>query len=69
MKANLKEVNVLRKLFGPFAINKAIKMAYRKEEAEEIISKTCFAGSYSIEKITLSRLPIWMRITLTKKVL
>jgi ubiquinone/menaquinone biosynthesis C-methylase UbiE len=67
LKVNLKDVNLLRKLFGPFALRKAIDMSYRTEEVKEIIDKTSFAGNYAIEKIVLSRLPIWMRITVTKK--
>ncbi len=67
LKVNLREVNFLRKIFSPFAINKAIRMSYRIDEVEEIIKETIFAQSYRVENIILSRLPIWMRITLTKK--
>ncbi len=67
LKLNLKEVSFFRKMFGPFALKKAIKMSYQSEEVKAIIDKTSFADNYAIEKIVLSRLHIWMRITLIKK--
>jgi ubiquinone/menaquinone biosynthesis C-methylase UbiE len=66
LKNNLRQLNWMRRLFGPFAIRESIKKSYRIEEITKIIEKTSFAGNYSIEKIKLSGLPMWMRITLRK---
>jgi ubiquinone/menaquinone biosynthesis C-methylase UbiE len=67
LKNNLRQLNWMRRLFGPFAIRESIKKSYRIEEITKIIEKTSFAGNYSIEKIKLSGLPMWVRITLNKK--
>jgi len=66
LKHNLQQLNWMRRLFGPFAIRESIKKSYRIEEITRIIEKTSFAGNYSIEKIKLSGIPMWVCITLKK---
>jgi len=66
LKSNLRQLNWMRRLFGPFAVRESIKKSYRIEEITKIIEKTSFAGNFSIEKIKLSGIPMWMRITLKK---
>ncbi len=66
LKNNLRQLNWIRRLFGPFAIRESIKKSYRIEEITRIIEKTSFAGNYSIEKIKLSGIPMWIRISLKK---
>jgi ubiquinone/menaquinone biosynthesis C-methylase UbiE len=66
LKKNLRQLNWMRRLFGPFAIRESIKKSYRIEEITKIIEKTSFAGNYSIEKIKLSGIPMWVRISLKK---
>jgi ubiquinone/menaquinone biosynthesis C-methylase UbiE len=66
LRINLQQLNWVRKLFGPLALRKSLKMSYRTEDFVRIIEKTSFAKSYTIEKIKLSGLPMWVRITLKK---
>jgi len=66
LKNNLRQLNWIRRLFGPFALQESIKKSYRIEDITKIIEKTSFANNYSIEKIKLSGLPMWVRITLKK---
>jgi len=41
-------------------------MTYTTDEVEAIIGRTRFAKCYTVERITLARLPAWLRISLTK---
>jgi ubiquinone/menaquinone biosynthesis C-methylase UbiE len=66
LRKNLRQLNWVRRLIGPFALRKSLKMSYRTEDFARIIDKTSFAGSYSVEKIELSGIPMWTRITLKK---
>lgn len=66
LRKNLRQLDWARRLVGPVALRKSLKMSYRTEEFVRIIEKTSFAGSYTIEKIELSGLPMWVRITLKK---
>jgi ubiquinone/menaquinone biosynthesis C-methylase UbiE len=66
LRKNLRQLNWVRRLVGPFALRKSLKMGYRTEDFVRIIEKTNFARSYTIEKIKLSGMPMWARITLKK---
>jgi len=66
LRKNLRQLDWVRRLVGPFALRKSLKMSYRTEDFVRIIEKTSFARSYTIEKIELSGLPMWARITLKK---
>ncbi len=68
LKNNLRQLSWRHRLFGPFAMREAIKKSYRIEDITKIIAKTSFAGNYTIEKIKLSGIPMWVRITLNKMV-
>jgi len=54
LKNNLRQLNWMRKLIGPFAIRESIKKSYRIEDITKIIKKTSFACSFSLEKIKSS---------------
>jgi ubiquinone/menaquinone biosynthesis C-methylase UbiE len=66
LKNNLRQLNWIRRIFGPLAIRMSIKKSYSIEEITKILEKTSFAGSFKIEKIKLSGIPMWVRITLKK---
>lgn len=66
LRKNLRQLDWVRKLVGPFALRKSLKMSYRIEDFVRIIEKTSFARSYTIERIKLSGIPMWARITLKK---
>jgi ubiquinone/menaquinone biosynthesis C-methylase UbiE len=66
LRKNLRQLDWVRRLVGPFAVRKSLQMSYRTEDFVRLIEKTSFAGSYTIEKIKLSGIPMWARITLKK---
>jgi ubiquinone/menaquinone biosynthesis C-methylase UbiE len=66
LKANLRGESLVRRLTTPVFLKKLLRMTYRINEIAEIIQRTRFAASHSLEKITLGGLPAWLRIRLTK---
>lgn len=66
LQRNLRLVDPLRRFFGPIALRQAVNRAYRIEDVARIVDRTRFADHCHIEKIRLSGMPMWMRITLTK---
>lgn len=42
------------------------EMTYDVDQYAGIFQQTPFAGSFSLDKISLAQLPIWLRITLIK---
>jgi hypothetical protein len=66
LKAKLAEDGLVRRLIAPAFLMKQLRMAYLTGEVAEIVRRTTFAGSHSIERVTLGGLPAWLRITLTK---
>jgi ubiquinone/menaquinone biosynthesis C-methylase UbiE len=66
MRENLKGDNLIRKVFAPRFFIKQIGMTYTKKEIAEIIEKTSFVRSYTIEEITIFNLPVWVRVRLDK---
>jgi len=67
LRANLKQERLTMRLFGPFFLAQALRMAYRTNEVAEIVGRTSFAGRVRIENLALVGLPIWMHIQLTKE--
>jgi len=66
LKQNLKKENIPRRLFAPYFLNKQLNMTYKFQEIESIVNNTSFKNSYTINKIKLGGLPIWLRIELKK---
>lgn len=66
LRTNLRQENLLRRLITPYFLKRQLKMTYRIGEVVTIVRHTSFAHSYTIEKIALAGLPVWLRITLTK---
>lgn len=66
LRKNLRQVNVLAKIFGPLAITQALDAAYNRKEIGEIVQRTSFARHFSIADIAISGLAMWMRIELRK---
>jgi ubiquinone/menaquinone biosynthesis C-methylase UbiE len=64
MKVNLKGENLLRRLLAPRFFFKQLAMTYTQAEIEKIIEGTHFASNFSIEKVTIVDLPVWLRINL-----
>jgi SAM-dependent methyltransferase len=66
LRVNLTNVDPLRRLIASPALKKQLRMTYRTEEYAQILDRSRFAGSYTLTKVTLAGLPIWLRITLSK---
>lgn len=66
IKANLAGESLVRRLVAPAFLLKQLRMTYRTDEIADIIKRTSFAESYSIDQISLGGLPAWLRIQLKK---
>ncbi len=66
LKENLRHLNVIAKIIGPLAIKQALDAAYSKEEMSDIVKRTSFGHSFSIQEKTISGLAIWLCIELRK---
>jgi ubiquinone/menaquinone biosynthesis C-methylase UbiE len=67
VRNHLRELDVFRRLIGPFALRKAISIAARTDEYVAMIKNTRFAQSFTVDKIELGKVPMWLRIALTKR--
>ncbi|MFX0093108.1 MAG: class I SAM-dependent methyltransferase [Candidatus Hodarchaeota archaeon] len=67
LRANLQRENRLSKFLVPFFLKKQLRMTYQINEFSEIFERTKFVKSFTVDKITLAGLPIWLRIKLTKQ--
>jgi len=66
LKNNLKNESPSRRLIAPYYLDRQLKMSYRTDEFTAIIARSRFKPSFTIDKIVLAGLPIWLRIKLTK---
>lgn len=66
LDANLATVDPVRRLISRMALRKQLAMTYSTEEFAQILDHTRFAGAHTLAKVTLARLPIWLRIELSK---
>jgi hypothetical protein len=62
----LRRETPLRRAIGPVFIRTVIKAGLRLPEIAELLDTTSFRGSYSIEKVTLADVPVWLHIVLVK---
>jgi ubiquinone/menaquinone biosynthesis C-methylase UbiE len=66
IRKNLKEENLIRRTFSPIFLMKQLRMAYSEDEIRKILDGTSFSKSYSLERMVIAGLPIWLRIGLQK---
>ncbi len=66
IEKNLQKESYFNRKIIPRFLKKQLKMTYEIDELKEIIKKSFFKGNYSINKITLVNLPIWLKIELRK---
>ena len=66
LRNNLRKLDLIRRMLGPAALGKALRMSYHTGELAGILARTSFSKSYQIENVILSGLPVWVRITATK---
>ena len=67
LRAHLRELDPVRRLLGPYALGKALRLAYRTDEYAGMIKNTSFVHGFAIERMELASVPMWLQITLTKK--
>ena len=67
LKANLEGESLLRRLIAPAFLMRQLRMAYRTGEIADIIRRTHFAESCTMDHVSLGGLPAWLRIQLTKR--
>jgi ubiquinone/menaquinone biosynthesis C-methylase UbiE len=63
---NLKGYNFIRKNISKYFLKKQLRMTYLLDEYLQILEQTKFRNNYSIHKIELGNLPIYVRLELRK---
>lgn len=58
--------NWLRRKIGGRFLRRQLRMTYSTSEVQEILRRTRFAATSSVERITLAGLPTWLRVTLRR---
>ena len=67
LKINLKGYNSIRRLISAYFLRKQLNMTYAIREYHELLKRTFFKESHTIQQIELGNLPIYVRIELHKK--
>lgn len=67
MSMNLEQESLFTRMLAPRLFMKQLRMTYKTTEIAEIIEQTRFAHSYTIDHISLTRTPAWLRIRLIKE--
>lgn len=67
IKKNLTQESFFNRKLVPYFLKKQIKMTYDIKELKGILNSSIFETNYSLEKITLVNLPIWLKIELKKE--
>ena len=67
IRSNLQNESFFNRKMVPSFLKKQLKMTYPIDTLKELINKSLFNTSYSIKKISLVNLPIWLKIELKKK--
>lgn len=66
LQRNVQKEPFLRRIISPFFLRRQLRMTYTVDEITRIIQRTCFADTFTIEKVSIAHLPVWMCITLRK---
>ena len=66
VKQNLKDEGFISRKIIPNFLYKQIKMTYEISEIKNLIRNSQFRDNFTIKKITLANLPIWLKIELRK---
>ena len=67
IRSNLQNESFFNRKMVPSFLKKQLKMTYPIDTLKDIINKSLFTTNYSIKKIILANLPIWLKIELKKK--
>ena len=66
LQERLRNESWLLRIMGPFGLRMAMRMTYDVDQYATIFQKSPFADNFSLARIALAQLPIWLRITLFK---
>ena len=66
LAANQAGQNPLRRLIGGRLLRRQLRMTYSTAELREIVARTRFAAHATFDRLTLARLPVYVRLSLTK---
>jgi len=67
IKKNLFNEGFFNRKLVPYFLKKQLKMTYDINELINLLNKSLFKKSFSVNKITLANLPIWLKIELKKE--
>ncbi|MFW9852420.1 MAG: class I SAM-dependent methyltransferase [Candidatus Thorarchaeota archaeon] len=67
VKQNLKDESFISRKTIPNFLYKQIRMTYEISEIENLIGNSQFRDNFTLEKITLANLPIWLKIEISKE--
>ncbi|MFX1489681.1 MAG: hypothetical protein ACFFBI_11065, partial [Promethearchaeota archaeon] len=67
IKKNLSHEGFFNRKLVPYFLKKQLKMTYDINELKGVLDKSLFKNNFSINKIILANLPIWLKIELKKK--
>ncbi|MFW9866753.1 MAG: class I SAM-dependent methyltransferase [Candidatus Thorarchaeota archaeon] len=67
IKKNLSNERFFNRKLVPYFLKKQLKMTYDINELKSLLDKSLFKNNFSINKIILANLPIWLKIELKKK--
>jgi ubiquinone/menaquinone biosynthesis C-methylase UbiE len=66
LRENLNKIKVHKRPVAKRLLYKQLNITYTKNEVEEILNDSVFSDDFTIEKIILSNLPMWVKISLRK---
>ena len=67
LKENLKKVKVYKRPVAKKLLYKQLNITYTSKEVKNILKDSVFSENFTIEKITISNLPMWLKLSLKKK--
>ncbi len=67
IKKNLSNEGFFNRRLVPYFLKKQLKMTYDINELINLLNKSLFKHTFSVNKITLANLPIWLKIELKKE--
>lgn len=67
IKKNLSNEGFFTRRLVPNFLKRQLKMTYDMNELINLLNKSLFENSFSVKKITLANLPIWLKIELKKE--
>jgi ubiquinone/menaquinone biosynthesis C-methylase UbiE len=67
LRQNLAGETLVRRLTASYYLRKQLRITYSTGEIRQIVERTSFRATHTLERVSLSRLPVFVRISLFKK--